>query len=611
MEKPGFWGKLPSEKPGFLEKPGFWGKLPSEKPGFLEKPGFWGKLPSEKPGFLEKPGFSKEANMNLFARISPTFVLAPIWLFGLDLFAGAGSGATIYVDSKIPHTCKGNYSIARRDASGTDGDAYRTIVEAADVAGAGDTVVLRQGVYHCSKSLRENDVLWPKRSGEAGRPIVFKAYRGEQVVLGEGPPTYPEDQPVEISVARSAVTLKGVSYITLEGLQVRKVAGWLFARNCHHVVLRDCTFEDARHGAKGTTRFQECQHIVIDHCTFRNSSFDSIQLEKCERCRIESCTFWLAAHSLLAVRGSSFNVVRGCRFDNPYFEKGMAEKLIEVYDFKADRRDHDSPTYIATPAYDSTRHNLFEGNFFGYHPFWPNHGAQPAAMEYSGQEGIIRFNVFCNPLRQQPDPERPAAVAGGAAIIMRWGGSWDGWNAGKGYFVGEGIEAGFVTGNRIFHNTFFGYDNGCVVVPSDDSVKALMNPPPLEHKNPARVFHKKFEFDDNLFVNNIFVPGLYRAHTTWTWQRRLTGKPIAVTALGLLKAVKFINNDFSATGPDRQQLVYVHTPKYPPPGSPEQMGGTYPNTFVRNFQEDPQFMDPAAADFRLKADSPLIDAGRR
>ena len=81
-----------------------------------------------------------------------------------------------------------------------------------------------------------------------------------------------------------------------------------------------------------------------------------------------------------------------------------------------------------------------------------------------------------------------------------------------------------------------------------------------------------------------------------------------MTALGLLKAVKFINNDFSATGPDRQQLVYVHTPKYPPPGSPEQMGGTYPNTFVRNFQEDPQFMDPAAADFRLKADSPLIDA---
>lgn len=540
--------------------------------------------------------------MNLLARISTGTLVSCVGLLAADLLAGA----TIHVDNKLAQPCKGNYSIARRDSSGADGDAYRTIVEAADAAQAGDTVLIRQGVYHSSQSLRENDVLWPKRSGQPGRPIVFKAYRGEPAVLGDGPTDYPDEQ---ISIARGVITLKGVSHIVIEGLQVRKVAGWIYARGCQNVVIRNCTLEDAMHGAKGTARFLECQHLVIDRCAFRNSSFDSVQLEKCDRGLIENCTFWRAEHSLLAIRGSSFNVVRACRFDNPYFEKGRAEKLIEVYDVKADRREPDSPAYIAPPAYDSTKHNLFERNLFGYHPFRPKVAAQPSAMQYSGQEGIIRFNVFCNPVRRRPDAEHPDAAPGGLAIAMRWGGSWDGWNPRRNWWMGEGHEAGFVTGNRVFHNTFYGYDNGCVAIPSEDGIKGIMNPPPMEHKNPPKVFHKRFEFADNLFVNNIFMAGPYLAHTNWAWQQHITGKPVAVTALGLLKAVRFLNNDFYATGPNREHLIYVHTSQYPPPGSPEQMGRTYPDTFVGNLNQDPQFMDLQAADFRLKAGSPLIDAG--
>ena len=71
--------------------------------------------------------------------------------------------------------------------------------------------------------------------------------------------------------------------------------------------------------------------FVIDHCTFRNSTFDALQMEKCDHNLVENCTFYSAAHSLLAVRGSNFNVVRNCRFDNPYFEKGRAAETIEVY----------------------------------------------------------------------------------------------------------------------------------------------------------------------------------------------------------------------------------------------------------------------------------------
>jgi len=530
-------------------------------------------------------------------------------LWAALMLSGTALGEVMYVDNRLAENGAGDYSVARRDRSGKDGTAYKTIGEAAATARAGDTVLIRAGVYHCGKSVRENDVLWPKNSGEAGRPIVFKAYQGERVVLGEGPPDYPDCDNVPLSIVRGVVTLKDVAHIAIEGLEFRKVAGWVYARTCHHVVIRNCLFADALHGAKGTARFLECRHLVIEHCTFRNSSFDSIQMEKCDRNLIADCTFDSAAHALLAVRGSNFNVVRHCRFDNPYFEKGRAEKLIEVYDVKPDRREPDHPAYIAEPAYDATRHNLFERNFFGYHPFREQSGAQPSAMQYSGQDGIIRFNVFCNPLRKQPAPQFPAASAGGPAIVMRWGGSWDGWNPRKHYWVGEGHEAGFVTGNRVFHNTFYGYDNGAVTVPGDNSVKNLPNPPPMEHKNPARPFHRPFAFADNQFINNVFMPGPYRAHVNWAWQRHITGKPVAVTALGLLGAVKFVNNDFFASGPAKDELIYVHTPKYPPPRSPAHMDKLYPDTFAGNLQQDPRLLSPEAGDFRLADGSPMIDAG--
>ncbi|MGA2063965.1 MAG: right-handed parallel beta-helix repeat-containing protein [Thermoguttaceae bacterium] len=533
--------------------------------------------------------------------------LALCWAIGLP--AGTVSGAVIYVDNMLARNCAGDYSVARRDGSGKDGAAYKTVVEAANAARAGDVVLLRAGVYHASSSVRENDVLWPKNSGTAEKPIVFRAYPGERVVLGQSGPKYPDCDDLPLSINRGVVTLKDVSHVSIEGLQFSRVAGWVFARNCHHVAIRDCVFADALHGAKGTARFLECRQVVIDNCTFRNSSFDAVQMEKCDHSLIENCTFDTAEHSLLALRGSSFNMVRHCRFDNPYFEKGRPNKLVEVYDIKPDRREADDPGHILGAAYDSTKHNLFERNFFGYHPFYPQRAAQPSAVQYSGQEGIIRFNVFCNPPGKRPDAAHPGAAAGGSAIIMRWGGSWDGWNPEKNYWMGEGHEAGFVTGNRVFHNTFYGYDNGCVTIPPDRAVSDLPNPPPVEQKNPARLFHKKFAFADNQFINNIFLPGPYRAHTTWTWQTRIAGKPVAVAAEGLLTAVKFINNDFFAAGPWKDEVIYVHTPKYPPPGSAERMNRTYPGTFAGNLQQDPLLVDPEAGDFRLKEGSPMIGAG--
>ncbi len=83
----------------------------------------------------------------------------------------------------------------------------RRLCEAANVAKAGDTVLIRGGTYNSSKGADENDVFWPKHSGTESSPIVFKAYEKETVVLGDGSPEYPEEN--NLSIARGVVTLKG------------------------------------------------------------------------------------------------------------------------------------------------------------------------------------------------------------------------------------------------------------------------------------------------------------------------------------------------------------------------------------------------------------------
>ena len=52
---------------------------------------------------------------------------------------------------------------------------FQTLAKAASVTGPGDTCWLREGTYR--------EVLKPQRSGEEGKPVAFKAWPGEKVVL--------------------------------------------------------------------------------------------------------------------------------------------------------------------------------------------------------------------------------------------------------------------------------------------------------------------------------------------------------------------------------------------------------------------------------------------
>ncbi|MCF7762187.1 MAG: right-handed parallel beta-helix repeat-containing protein [Verrucomicrobia bacterium] len=96
-----------------------------------------------------------------------------------------GPGRILYVDNQLGSNClNNNYSIAKRDGSGSDGNAYASLQEAADVVLPGDTVYVRAGTYPntyiSNKVYLETNV---SQSGTAQQPIRFENHNGEKVIL--------------------------------------------------------------------------------------------------------------------------------------------------------------------------------------------------------------------------------------------------------------------------------------------------------------------------------------------------------------------------------------------------------------------------------------------
>ncbi len=62
--------------------------------------------------------------------------------------ATAVGAKTIFVDNTLGSTCNGNYSIANRTCTGSNGNAYTTVQAAINAMSVGDHVVLRGGTYY-------------------------------------------------------------------------------------------------------------------------------------------------------------------------------------------------------------------------------------------------------------------------------------------------------------------------------------------------------------------------------------------------------------------------------------------------------------------------------
>ncbi|MDT8302832.1 MAG: putative Ig domain-containing protein [Sedimentisphaerales bacterium] len=509
---------------------------------------------------------------------------------------------TIYVDGSLSLDClNGEYSITNRDNSGSDGNAYTSITEACDVAGPGDTVLIRGGTYN-KVSSAGIDVLWPKHSGTAQNPIRFKPYNNEVVVIGDDPAgAWPNDY---ISIMRGVITMRNVHYIEIDGLTIRQVGGWLFARDCGNITIENCTFELGMYGPKGGARFIECDYVNIRNNRFLKSSYDSLILVGTTGFLIENNVFNTSGHALLALRGASYNVVRGNRFDN------YIQKMVEVYDQKLDTRDSSNPAYVL-PRYNDTKRNVFEDNFFGFTTDLDYGGSRYSALQFSGQDTIVRNNVFSNPHGVQCPDANYNVTSAGVAIYMRWGGSWYGWNPKLEIIQGEAHEAGYVTGNRFYHNTFYGYDGGKVTVPVNNSMGSTPNPPPMKNVQDYlnHPFSDYYAFADNKFKNNIFTEGTFVAHSHLSSHVQNAGNPLQILLSGRTDETHFENNNFFSSGSNANKLIYNQLDyPYQDAKAPNFYNTNHTN-WSGNVQQDPLYVNAANNDFHLQAGSSMIDAG--
>ncbi|HVO65732.1 MAG TPA: hypothetical protein VMT12_04530, partial [Syntrophales bacterium] len=67
--------------------------------------------------------------------------------FSIILTSKFVHGKTFYVDNQLSSNCTGNYSIANRSCTGSDGNAYKTVAGGVAVLASGDTMYIRSGTY--------------------------------------------------------------------------------------------------------------------------------------------------------------------------------------------------------------------------------------------------------------------------------------------------------------------------------------------------------------------------------------------------------------------------------------------------------------------------------
>lgn len=120
-------------------------------------------------------------------------------------------GATIYVDGQLSSDCtNGNYSIANRNCSGSNGNGYSTIATAISAASAGDTVSIRTGTYN------EHGIA----VGFTGPSMTtIQAHAGESVTIHN---TTVHQATFELTPTANHITFQGLKFTSHRYLLIRE-----------------------------------------------------------------------------------------------------------------------------------------------------------------------------------------------------------------------------------------------------------------------------------------------------------------------------------------------------------------------------------------------------
>jgi parallel beta-helix repeat protein len=456
-----------------------------------------------------------------------------LWTVTLFTTGFVSNAQSIYVDKQLTANCNGNYSVMNRNCNGSDGDAYATLQSAAAAAVAGTKVLIREGAY--------NEQLNPRNSGSENQFITFRNFENEVVeITGES--------------LSPAIWIDRKDYIIIEGLKVHDVRRWLNALGSNHIIIRNNEFERAldEYGSSKTGIFmQSCSHVRILDNMISESTQDNIGLIDCDFNLIEGNTITRAAHTLWALKCSNYNLIRGNYFHNEL------QKIGEIYDcHNAGYGEGDFPKLY---SYDDSKYNVVEHNTFAYTPS-PVDRSPYAGIQYAGQHGIIRNNIFY----ECEGPPLDLTI--------------------------YSEEATNNYSNRISHNVFYNNEFGGISISGNE----------------------EYNFGDQRIKNNILYRNKFvQRDFRWSWYSELNNKPVQILT-GRDSDILFERNNIFNSEEDELYVIafgsrFSSSNEEPKPLSWWEMN--YSEEYKNNMQTDPMFVDELNKDFHLLEQSPMIDAG--
>jgi cysteine-rich repeat protein/parallel beta-helix repeat protein len=181
------------------------------------------------------------------------------------------SGEIIYVDNSLGADCVGNYDVASRGCSGSDGDAYNTIQEGISASVAGDNVLIRMGTYVPASQISISGKVGTSDSAK----ITISNYGSEEVIVdGAGSP------------AGIGINFDSDSdYIVLDGLKIYNFGvNGIAMRYVNHVYINNSVI--ANSGAVGVY-ILESEYVSVTYSVVHDNGNIGIQLRASDYCFVD------------------------------------------------------------------------------------------------------------------------------------------------------------------------------------------------------------------------------------------------------------------------------------------------------------------------------------
>ncbi len=170
--------------------------------------------------------------------------------------AGVASATARYADNTLPSDCtSSNYDISSRTCTGTDGNAYNTLAEVIAPTVAGDTIIIRGGVWNDRMDFQAP----VSKIGTADAWITVAGYPGETVTIRSTSSSANGYGPIKARGSRGYFIFEN---LILDGINETDNTKWQIRDGNHHFILRNIEIENF----KSSGLFIAASDVQVVHC---------------------------------------------------------------------------------------------------------------------------------------------------------------------------------------------------------------------------------------------------------------------------------------------------------------------------------------------------------